>query len=97
MDPSLFWADLFKLSPVFAIMGAIIWYLAGQLKEERAENRKSQELRLAELKEANAVYNKYSVQMDTVIETMKNIPEIIARNQERLIDALDDFKREFRK
>lgn len=96
MDPNI-WPEIAKMGSVALLMGIAIYWLAGRLKTSEDEFRKVQEARLGELKETNALYNKYSIQMDTVIETMKNIPNAIASNQEKLIDAFEDFKRELRK
>jgi len=97
MDPSLIWPELAKMGIVALLMGVAIWWLAGRLKASEEEVRKSQEFRLSELKETNALYNKYSVQMDTVIKIVETVPSVIATNHEKIVDAFEDFKRELKK
>jgi len=79
------------------LLGAIGTALSGTIGALWLALGKSQESRLTELKESNALFGKYSQQMDTVIELMKNTPVVIANNQEKLIAAFEKLREDFRK
>ena len=97
MDPTSIWADLWKLGPVFAIMGAIIWYQTKRVMTLENDKDKLQQDKLDLTKAFGDVTNVANRHIEASNEFMKEVPQVIAAaivaSQEKVIAEMRDLIR----
>lgn len=91
MDPTNVWTELAKAGLLPLLEAVVIWYLVGQLKDERSETRRVQEARLGETKEYQGLYNQAIKQIDTTTQLIGATPKALADFQEKVTDAMGDL------
>lgn len=93
MDLSTIWADLWKLGPLFAFMGAVIYIQYTRNKALEEKNDKLQEDKLGLTKALGDVTNVANRHIETSNEFMKELPQVFAA---AIVDSRDKVISEMR-
>lgn len=93
MDPAAIFSELLKLGPFVTLMGVIVYVVNSRNKELEKKNDQLQEDKLLLTKSNAEVLNASNRHMETINETLKTFPTIIAGMQDKLVDTI---RNEFR-
>jgi len=100
MDLTSVWGDLWKLGPVFAIMGAVIYVLYSRNKSLEDKNDKLQDDKLILTKQAADIANIANKHIEASNEWQKEIPQVFATaivtSQDKIISEVRQMIREIK-